>query len=239
MGRLDLLRHHIAYKTKAILDIATRMSPGSRIIMIGDNAEYDAFIYVGVRLFVERRIDLDGLRGWLSGAMVEGAVIAQVIGQELVVPDDLKVDGIYIRSVPGYAGRINSRFAGTWYEFEHWSQVAWSFIKSGIISPKALPQLVRSFHNLHGVPIAHLRWCLYQALERDDLSKELRDMSEQCLLELTNLGASGPTRRMLGWEFDLNMARDIGAIGRFDIKEDAGDWYRAIASSRLERKKNR
>ncbi len=239
MGRLDLLRHHIAYKTKAILDIATRMSPGSRIIMIGDNAEYDAFIYVGVRLFVERRIDLDGLRGWLSGAMVENPVISQVIGQELLVPEDLKVDGIYIRSVPGYAGRINSRFAGTWFEFEHWSQVAWSFIKKGIISPKALPQLIRSFHNLHGVPLAHLRWCLYRALERDDLSKELRDLGEQCLLDLTNLGASGPTRRMLGWEFDLDLARDIEGVGRFDVKEDAGDWYRAIASARLERKKNR
>ncbi|MEI6833805.1 MAG: phosphatase domain-containing protein, partial [bacterium] len=102
MGRLDLLRHHIAYKTKAILDIALKLTPESRIVMIGDNAEYDPFIYTGVRLLLEKRFDLDNLRQWLAGAMVELPVIEQVISNDLRVPDGLRVEGVYIRSVPSY-----------------------------------------------------------------------------------------------------------------------------------------
>lgn len=239
MGRLDLLRHHIAYKTKAILDVAAKLSEGSRIIMIGDNAEYDAFIYTGVRLFLEKRFGREGLREWLSGAMVEPPVIDQVILADLTVPEGIVVEGIFIRSVPGYDGRISSRFSGTWYEFEHWAQVAWTFIKTGIISPRSLPGLIRSFHNYHGIPMAHLRWCIYKALEREDIAKDLRKVADDCLLELTNSGASGPTRRMLGWDFDLNVSRNIELVGAFDAREEANHWYRGIAMSRADRKQRK
>ena len=87
MGRLDLLRHHIAYKTKAILDIALKLTPESRIVMIGDNAEYDPFIYTGVRLLLEKRFDLAKLRESLDTAMVEFRVIIQVNTNDLRDPD--------------------------------------------------------------------------------------------------------------------------------------------------------
>jgi hypothetical protein len=237
MGRLDLLRHHIAYKTKAILDIALNLTPESRIVMIGDNAEYDPFIYTGVRLLLEKRFDLDNLRQWLTGAMVELPVIEQVLSNDLRVPDGLRVEGVYIRSVPSYSAQIDSRFDGTWYEFDHWAQVAWSLMKKGIITAEVLPQLLRSFHNHHGVPLAHLRWCIYRALEKDIHANELRSFAEQSLLELANLGASGPTRRMLGWEFDVESANTLDSISLVDPREDANQWYRSIAAARLDRKK--
>lgn len=237
MGRLDLLRHHIAYKTKAILDIALKLTPESRIVMIGDNAEYDPFIYTGVRLLLEKRFDLDNLRQWLTGAMVELPVIEQVLSNDLRVPDGLRVEGVYIRSVPSYSAQIDSRFDGTWYEFDHWAQVAWSLMKKGIITADVLPQLLRSFHNHHGVPLAHLRWCIYRALEKDIHANELRSFAEQSLLELANLGASGPTRRMLGWEFDVESANTLDGISLVDPREDANQWYRSIAAARLDRKK--
>ena len=237
MGRLDLLRHHIAYKTKAILDIALKLTPESRIVMIGDNAEYDPFIYTGVRLLLEKRFDLDNLRQWLAGAMVDLPVIEQVISNDLRVPDGLRVEGVYIRSVPSYSVQIDSRFDGTWYEFDHWAQMAWSLMKKGIITASVLPQLLRSFHNHHGVPLAHLRWCIYRALEKDIHAAELRSFAEQSLLELANLGASGPTRRMLGWEFDFESANTLDGINLVDPREDANQWYRSIAAARLDRKK--
>jgi hypothetical protein len=237
MGRLDLLRHHIAYKTKAILDIALKLTPESRIVMIGDNAEYDPFIYTGVRLLLEKRFDLDNLRQWLAGAMVDLPVIEQVISNDLRVPDGLRVEGVYIRSVPSYSVQIDSRFDGTWYGFDHWAQMAWSLMKKGIITASVLPQLLRSFHNYHGVPLAHLRWCIYRALEKDIHAAELRSFAEQSLLELANLGASGPTRRMLGWEFDFESANTLDGINLVDPREDANQWYRSIAAARLDRKK--
>lgn len=238
MGRLDLLRHHIAYKTKAILDIALKLSPESRVVMIGDNAEYDPFIYTGIRLLLEGHFDLDRLRQWLSGAMVEPAVIEQVLSDDMRVPEGVLVEGIYIRSVPSYSARVDCRFDGSWHEFDHWAQVAWSFLKKGIISSASLPQLVRSFHNHHGIPLAHLRWCLYRSLERGIEDESLRRATEQTLFDLTNAGASGPTRRMLGWEFDIQHTKSIRDLGRLDPKDDASQWYRAIAAARIDRKKH-
>ena len=237
MGRLDLLRHHIAYKTKAILDIALKLPPGSRIVMIGDNAEYDPFIYTGVRLLIERRFDLEDLRLWLSGAMVEGPVIEQVISPQLRVPEDLHVEGVYIRSVPSYTVQVDSRFEGTWYEFDHWAQVAWSLIQKEIIPASSLPRLLRSFHNQHGVPLAHLRWCIYRVLEKSDIAPGLREITEKTLLDLSSFGASGPTRRMLGWEFDLQAVSSLDGVGKIDPREDANQWYRSIAAARIDRKK--
>lgn len=237
MGRLDLLRHHIAYKTKAILDIALKLTPESRVVMIGDNAEYDPFIYTGVRLLLEKRFDLDNLREWLRGAMVELPVIDQVISSDMRVPEEIRVEGVYIRSVPSYSTQIDSRFNGTWLEFDHWAQVAWSLMKKKVIPPTVLPQLLRSLHNHHGVPLSHLRWCIYRALEKDGLESELREFAERTLLDLSNFGASGPTRRMLGWEFDLESMNTLDGFNLGDPKEDANQWYRSIAAARLDRKK--
>ena len=233
MGRIDLLRHHIAYKTKAILDIATRLPPGSKVLMFGDNAEYDSFIYTGARLFMERRLSVSGLRDWLKGAKVEDAVISQVVSPDLSVPDNLSVAGIYIRSVSGYTVDVSTRFEGTWYQFDHWAQVAWSLIKNNVISPGALPRLLREFHNLHGIPIAHLRWCVYRARTEQDLSPELRDACDAVLLELGTIGSSGPSRRMMSWDFDLRLHREMDAVGGFDAKQEASHWYMSVASARV------
>jgi hypothetical protein len=237
MGRLDLLRHHIAYKTKAILDIALKLSPQSRVIMIGDNAEYDPFIYTGVRLLLERRFDLEKLRLWLVGAMVEASVIDQVISRDMQVPEGLRVEGIYIRSVPSYSGQIESQFSGTWYDFDNWIQVAWSLMTKGILSSDILPRILRSFHNYHGIPMAHLKWCLYRVLEKNNLPDDLRAAADISLHDLMQHGASGPTRRMFGWEFDSGPVKNLDELGAIDPREHASIWYRSIASARLDRKK--
>ena len=239
MGRIDLLRHHIGYKTKAILDIVTRLPAGSQVILIGDNAEYDAFIYTGVRLFLERRISIAGLRDWLRGARVEDSVIAQVVSADIEVPGDIKVAGIFIRSVVGYSGSFVSRLEGTWSQFDHWAQVAWSLMKLGIINSTALPGVIRAFHNLHGIPLAHLRWCLYKALSDENLSAELRRAAEATLAGISAVGASGPSRRMLSWEFDMGMEKSLDVITSIDAKADASQWYQSVERARTERKQRR
>jgi hypothetical protein len=239
MARIDLLRHHIAYKTKAILDIVTRLPGGSQVILIGDNAEYDAFIYTAVRLFLERRMSVAGLRDWLRGARVEESVITQVVGGEIEVPVDIKVGGIFIRSVTGYPPSVVSRLEGTWSRFDHWAQVAWSMMKLGVINATALPRVLRAFHNLHGIPLAHLRWCVYKALSDESLSPELRAAAETTLASLGAVGASGPSRRMLSWEFDLEPEKSFDVIGPIDAKADSSQWYQSVEAARVARKQRR
>lgn len=239
MARIDLLRHHIAYKTKAILDIATRLEDGSKVLMIGDNAEYDAFIYTGIRLFLERRIDKRGLKDWLRGAKVEDSVIAQVVRDEIEINSTISVEGIYIRSVPGYGSHLSTRFEGTWYQFDSWFQVAWSLMAKNIIHPAALPGITRAFHNFHGVPLAHLRWCLYKVLSDNCLNDALKQATESSLAELGTIGASGPSRRMCSWEAALETIRSLENVGGFDAKQDASHWYQSIELARAERRRQR
>jgi hypothetical protein len=239
MGRIDLLRDHIAYKTKAILDVATKLPDGCRVFMIGDNAEYDSFVYTGAKLFLERKIDISGLRDWLRGGKVEESVIAQVVGSDVKVANNITVSGIYIRSVPGYSGTPITRFDSSWFRFDHWLQVAWSLMKAGIIDPKALPICIRTFHNLHGLPVAHLRWCLHKALQDDGLDGVLRAESERTLDHLGSVGASGTSRRMLPWDFDMEPTQEIDASMGLDPKQDANVWCQSIEAMREERKRRK
>lgn len=239
MARIDLLCHHIAYKTKAILDIATKLPEGSRVLMIGDNAEFDAFIYTGARLFLEKRISKQGLRDWLRGAKVEESVISQVVRDDTPTHANISVAGIFIRSVPGYSNSMISRFESTWYRFDSWMQVAWSLLEQGIIESSALPGIIRSFHNFHGVPLAHLRWCLYRVSSSGRISDELQEATLRALDEVGSVGASGPSRRMCPWDFVCEPQRSIDDIGGFDAKSDASQWYQSIEAARLERKRTR
>ncbi len=239
MGRIDLLRDHIAYKTKAILDIATKLPDGSRVFMIGDNAEYDSFVYTGAKLFLERRIDVAGLREWLRGAKVEESVIGQVVGADARVANNISVSGIYIRSVPGYTGNPITRFDSTWFRFDHWAQIAWSFMKNGTIDPSCLSFFVRSFHNLHGVPLAHLRWCIQKVILDERLDEKIRDVCESTLDSLGLVGASGTSRRMLPWDFEMSTPRVIEPAAVLDPKQDASQWFQSIEAMRAERKRSR
>lgn len=239
MARIDLLRHHIAYKTKALLDIATRLPAGSKVLMIGDNAEFDSFIYTGVRLFLEKRMDRTGLKEWLRGARVEDSVIGQVVRDDLVAPADTSVVGIYIRSVPGYSSRVISRFDGTWYQFENWLQVAWSLMGHSVISASALPSILRDFHNFHGVPMAHIRWCLYRLASATTLSESLKQAVNLAVETVGTIGASGPSRRMCAWEFDCGKVKSLDMVGGFDARVDSSQWYQSIEAGRLERKRSK
>ncbi len=239
MARIDLLRHHIAYKTKAILDIASRLLPGSPLIMFGDNAEYDAFIYTGLRCFFERRFGADGLKDWLRGAKVEESVISQVVPRDLVMPDHLRVVGVFIRSVPGYVDQHPTRFHGTWYQFDHWAQVAWTLIRLGHIAPSAIGPSLRIFHNLHGVPLAHLRWCVYRALSEAQLPQAIREEAEIALSAVATMGASGPSRRMLSWDLDLRLSREFPDSETLNPRAEASVWYQSIQAIRLERRRKK
>ncbi len=239
MARIDLLRHHIAYKTKALLDIAARLPAESRLLMFGDNAEFDAFIYTGVKLFLERRIDKSGLKDWLRGAKVEDAVIAQVVRDDLTLPADLSVAAIYIRNVPGYSSTAISRFDGTWYQFDSWLQVAWSLMGLGVIDPAALPSIIRDFHNYHGLPMAHLRWCLYRASSASGLDPKLKEATEAAVEFVGTIGASGPSRRMCSWDFDCGKIRSMDMLGGFDSRIDSSQWYQSIEAARIERKRGK
>ena len=236
MARIDLLRHHIAYKTKAILDIAGSAATESVLWMVGDNAEYDGFIYCGVKLFLEGRLDRAGFAGWLAAAKVERSVIDQVLtGTEWVKERRLRVAGILIRKLNNYQVVRQKPFTDEIFMFESWLQVAWQWLKAELIKPEDLWGLARSFHNLHGVPLEHISWCLEQEVAKAQLPPALKAAADKVLARLYQ--SNVVPRRALGWDLGESVTSMEPQISADQIVALAHSWYESIELARSYRKK--
>lgn len=236
MARIDLLRHHIAYKTKAILDIAGLVGKGSTLWMVGDNAEYDGFIYWGVKLFLEGMLDVAGFAGWLAAAKVERSVIQQVItGSEGFKDRNIKVAGIMIRRLNNYQIVRQKPFTDDIFMFDSWFQVAWQWLVAGLIRPEDLWGLVRAFHNIHGVPLEHLSWCLGQQAQKS-LPPNLEASLTQVLKRLSD--SRVVAKNSLGWELANPIPQVTWTLPVPQIVTVAHNWYESIELARSYRKKS-
>lgn len=236
MARIDLLRHHIAYKTKAILDIASTTAADSVLWMVGDNAEYDGFIYWGVKLLVEGSLSRDGFAGWLAAARVERSVIDQVLGDvDWIKERRLTVAGILIRKLNNYQVVYQKPFTDEIFMFDSWFQVAWQWLGAGLIKAEDLWGLVRSFHNLHGVPLDHLVWCLEQQFSKEGLAPSLKSALNKALTRLSQSGVVA--RRGLGWDLNGSIVSRQSELSADQIIGLARSWYESIELARSYRKR--
>lgn len=151
MRRMDLLRQHVAYKSLAILNVTLRSAPDARFYLIGDNAESDAYIYTGVKLFLARRLSREAFaHGWLEAAGVEAQVATDLLS---LVPEarGQEVAAVLIRNVPGYSFIAEPPLTDCVQPFDNFYQAALLLATHGLIAPEDLWQLTRSFHNHHGM----------------------------------------------------------------------------------------
>ena len=75
IGKISYLRKHVIYKTSAILEILEQTDYPCEYILIGDNSESDPFIYFGIAAYVNRSIDADEFRGYLSTTSIEEKIL--------------------------------------------------------------------------------------------------------------------------------------------------------------------
>lgn len=236
MARIDLLRHHIAYKTKAILDVVKRIPESSEIWLIGDNAEYDGFIYMGVKLFLDRVISVNGLGEWMAASQVEKVVMDQVLASVSDVQErGSKVKGILIRRLPNYPLVEVKPCSQDMYMFDSWLQVAWIWMLEQVISQKSLWKLVRSFHNVHGVSLPHVMSCLSpwisdETLKGSPISHELRDAARAVYQKLGDQEIKA--EKKYSWTFDRYSLMEPRSYKDIDTSDLAKIWYRNIESAR-------
>lgn len=236
MARIDLLRHHIAYKTKAILDIASTTAADSVLWMVGDNAEYDGFIYWGIKLLIEGRLSSEGFAGWLAAAKVERSVIYQVLnGVEWLKERRLKVAGILIRKLNNYQVVHQKPFTDEICMFDSWFQVAWQWLAAGLINANDLWGLVRSFHNLHGVPLEHIAWCLDRASANEGLNPQLKSAVDKALERLYQSDVK--PLRSLAWELNGSVVHREIEFSPDQMIGLARSWYESIELARSYRKR--
>lgn len=164
--RVDQLRQHIAYKSAAILSVIRHASDGSEFFLIGDNAEFDAYIYTGVDLFTQGRLTPKAYQRYLQAAGVEPKV-ASDFTKFLDWQPRSTVAGILIREAPGYTTKLYPPLASRTFVFQNFFEAALYFVKWGVIQTADLWPLTRLFHNRHGLRRSQIHLslsCLSQTL---------------------------------------------------------------------------
>lgn len=189
--KLTLLRHHVAYKTLAILTVmASRAEAGARVspapasspvrscapgkfIMIGDNAESDPVVYSGVARLLEGRITIDEFGRYLAQSGASPEEIAQIMPTARKVVGTGSVVGIFIREVPvGASHKPFHPVAGEWPKitpFVTWYDVAIELTVLGVIPPipRILYEIGLALHNVSGASVGTLVKKLEMAASRE------------------------------------------------------------------------
>lgn len=149
-GRFDLLRQQIAYKTAAILNLISKQEGDVSYYMLGDNAEADAQIYLGVKLFIERRLSPRGYLQYLQLVGVEEDVAHDLLDRFTVPPRGM-VRGILIRRVKNLPYFERSAITRPIVEFENFVEVALLFALLGLFDASVLEDVLRRLHNRYAL----------------------------------------------------------------------------------------
>jgi hypothetical protein len=192
MGRVDLLRRHVAYKSSAILGVLAKASPGSLAYMLGDNAEMDAAIYLGVALYAARRFSADEYRDYLIAAGAEPASADEVIAA-CPEPPPATVQAILIRRLPGYPVVLEPGLTGGVIFFDNYLEAAAVLMHLGLIAPECAAGLARSFHNLYGMSRAQVAGVLATLAAHPGVDATLRAEAE-AMRELLRAGVAAGAR---------------------------------------------
>ncbi len=227
MGRLKLLKQHVAYKTATILSHVARSKPGARFILIGDNAELDAFIYVGVQLYLAGNLNQAQYRDYLSSGGVDQDVMETLEPYFAQRLPEAQVSGILIRKAPGYKLIQAPPLTDLVIPFDHYFEVALHFYAWDLIAERSLWPLTRQLHNVYGFQREELLVCL-RACERrfSEMGRSVHTLQEcqQKLLKGPPM-ADWPERPQLrpGYRLEqLHMPADR-------ILNEAHNWVQAIA----------
>ncbi len=226
MGRLKLLKQHVAYKTATILNHMAKAPARARFILIGDNAELDAFIYTGVQMLLSGELSPAAYRQYLGIGKVEKEVLDTL--EPLINRNfsDVQVMGILIRKAPGYQSHQAPPLTDMVITFDSYFEVMLHMHAWDLIPAKVFPRITRLLHNDYGLSREELLACLEQtqlifsARGRDTLYLK---QSEEFLRRGPSLGKL-PNRSQLRPGQHLQKV-DLSEKSILDL---AKDWAQAI-----------
>lgn len=172
-GRMSFLKQHIAYKSSAILSVIASLPGQKEFIFIGDNAESDALIYLGICLYLEGFFDQSDYIRYLQYCGLDSQMLESV---EALLPKNIqaKVSGIMIRRAPGYDRKVPHFLSKLVRAFDHFYEVGVLMYNVGVISEKELTALTLNFHNYYGLSREYLCSVLEAAqIDRNDTMSEV------------------------------------------------------------------
>ncbi len=144
--RIDQLRSHIAYKTSAILKILTRAKKDDFFYLIGDNAESDPPIYLGIKAFAEGTFSHAEYVNYLTALGVGADEIMQISQDFKNIPRCF-IKGIFIRLLPGKPVLDFHPFTSSISYFLNYFELALYFVRAGVIEKTYLEKISHVFRS--------------------------------------------------------------------------------------------
>ena len=136
-GKVSFLKQHIAYKSAAILNIISSCPADRKYTFIGDNAESDPLIYLGVALYISGALDIDSYLQYLQAAGTDAQTLENFAKILPEVPSG-EVSGIIIRNAPGYTRKIPEFLSSFIRSFDHFYETAFLLHNIGVIGDEVL-----------------------------------------------------------------------------------------------------
>ncbi len=232
MGRMDLLKQHVAYKSLAILNLIAAAGAGSRFLLIGDNAESDAYIYTGIKLLLEGRLGSGGYQAYLEAAGVEKDVARSLAGN-LPGSAGTRVVGVLIRNVPGYVFVAEPPLTDVVQTFDNFFQAALLLMVYGILPASKLWELARSFHNHHGMTRRQIG-AMLAAVSGRGAPADLVAAAEEALARLHIDGGVGEPPAALVASLAAT-SRTLEGMSELDILRHARLWMQRLHAQKGKR----
>lgn len=179
-GQLNNLRRQIAYKSAAILNIVTQTKLGTSFHMLGDNAESDAIIYLGIKLFVEAKLSKTNYLHYLNIVGVPKREALQIFLKTDSL--DHKAGLILIRQLPGYKLTLKEPLTDPIILFDNYFEAFLLFLTEGIIDGKLLTSVAKAFHNYYGInsqQMVHYLKLLPAEMISPELSRKITNLEEE------------------------------------------------------------
>ncbi len=226
--KLKFLKQHVAYKTATILKQMSQAPRDARFILIGDNAELDAFIYLGVQLFVEGKLSLDAYREYLSFGGVNDEVLPTLVPYLRLQREPVSVAGILIRKAPGYPLVEAPPLTQLVLPFDHYFEVILHFHSWGMIDESMIWPISRQLHNEYGYTREEVASALVRAIQ---CFREIGRDSAHLDLALEKLKADVPLSTLKNLQgFCPGLPMPTLNLSEEEILKASKTWVEAIAN---------
>ena len=163
-GRFDLLKHQVAYKTAAILKLMESQADGISYFLLGDNAESDPFIYLGIKLLIEERLSPQMFESYLEILGVETSV-SHALWQGIKRIPKCKIEGIFIRNLSAYNYFGEAPLTDPICLFESFFDVNLYFLLHKLIDFEVFWDVTKSLHNRHGISLHEITHKISECLK--------------------------------------------------------------------------
>ena len=229
--RFDLLRHQVAYKSAAILHLISGQSEHHpSYYLLGDCAESDAYIYLGIKLLLDDRLSIDGYRQYLSYSGVDDDAAENIIGRFHSKPAG-HCAGLLIRLLPNYTFCAAPPLTDPIITFDDYYDVVLYFVSRALISGPQFYELTRTFHNARYMLPSHMLYRIDWFVQKELIDPQLIRKTIDKLLTFTesrDFAQHTPVHLQTATWPD---AKDFDALDEGDILELARDWAKRLEKS--------